>query len=119
MQQHLPFLGLHTLAKLPHCKLSPPHLSWLLAAPACGANDSNISVADSVTISNPMIWPLSLLFAGKRLLKSKCDFAEGGIVPTFRVVGEIVCDHVHDSPATDPLGPQAVFRDCSASATPI
>src|SRR5262252_8036579 len=56
MQQHLPFFGLHTLAKLPHCKLSPPHLSWLLAAPACGGIDSNISVADSVTISIRMIW---------------------------------------------------------------
>jgi hypothetical protein len=56
MQQHLPFLGLQTLAKLPHCKLSPPHLSWLLAAPAGGAMDSNISAADSVTISIPMIW---------------------------------------------------------------
>src|SRR5262249_18049649 len=56
MQQHLPFFGLHTLAMLPHCKLSPPHLSWLLAAPACGAIDSNISTADSVTISIRMIW---------------------------------------------------------------
>src|SRR6516164_8188434 len=56
MQQHLPFFGLHTLAKLPHCKLSPPHLRWLLAAPACGAIDSNISAADSVTISILMIW---------------------------------------------------------------
>ena len=56
MQQHLPFFGLHTLAKLPHCKLSPPHLRWLLAAPACGAIDSNISAADSVTISIRMIW---------------------------------------------------------------
>ena len=56
MQQHLPFFGLHTLAKLPHCKSSPPHLSWLLAAPACGAIDSNISAADSVTISIRMIW---------------------------------------------------------------
>jgi hypothetical protein len=46
MQQHLPFFGLHTLAKLPHCKSSPPHLSWLLAAPACGAIDSNIRAAD-------------------------------------------------------------------------
>ena len=55
MQQHLPFFGLHTLAKLPHCKLSPPHLRWLLAAPACGAIDSNISAADSVTISIRMI----------------------------------------------------------------
>jgi hypothetical protein len=34
--------------------LSPPHLSWLLAAPACGA--SNISAADSVTINIRMIW---------------------------------------------------------------
>ena len=56
MQQHLPFLILHTLAKLPHCKLSPPHLRLLLAAPACGAIDSNISAADSVTISIRMIW---------------------------------------------------------------
>ena len=56
MQQHLPFFGLHTLAKLPHCKSSPPHLNWLLAAPACGAIDSNISAADSVTISIRMIW---------------------------------------------------------------
>ena len=56
MQQHLPFFGLHTLAKLPHCKLSPPHFRWLLAAPACGAIDSNISAADSVTISIRMIW---------------------------------------------------------------
>jgi hypothetical protein len=56
MQQHLPFFGLHTLAKLPHCKFSPPHLSWLLAAPACGGIDSNISAADSVTISIRMIW---------------------------------------------------------------
>src|SRR6516225_1967131 len=56
MQQHLPFFGLHTLAKLPHCKLSPPHLNWLLAAPACGAFDSNISAADSVTISIRMVW---------------------------------------------------------------
>src|SRR5262249_27197421 len=64
MQQHLPFFGLHTLAKLPHCKLSPPHLRWLLAAPACGAIDSNISAADSVTISIRMIWlrpPLTIL----------------------------------------------------------
>ena len=78
MQQHLPFFGLHTLAKLPHCKLSPPHLSWLLAAPACGGIDSNISAADSVTISIRMIWlpffpfkpwsslhsPHSILYAG-------------------------------------------------------
>ena len=56
MQQHLPFFGLHTLAKLPHCKLSPPHLRWLLAALACGAIDSNISAAESVTISIRMIW---------------------------------------------------------------
>ena len=62
MQQHLPFFRLHTLAKLPHCKLSPPHLRWLLAAPACGAIDSNISAADSVTISIRMIWlPFSQL----------------------------------------------------------
>jgi hypothetical protein len=58
MQQHLPFLRLHTLAKLPHCKLSPPHLYWLLAAPACGVIDSNINAADSVTISIRMIWLL-------------------------------------------------------------
>jgi hypothetical protein len=64
MQQHLPFFGLHTLAKLPHCKLSPPHLSWLLAAPACGANDSNMSAADSVTISNRMICSLLLYLQG-------------------------------------------------------
>ena len=57
MQQHLPFFGLHTLAKLPHCKLSPPHLSWLLAAPACSAIDSNISAADSMTISRAMTLP--------------------------------------------------------------
>ena len=56
MQQHLPFLRLHTLTKLPHCKLSPPHLRWLLAAPACGRIDSNISAADSMTISIRMIW---------------------------------------------------------------
>jgi hypothetical protein len=31
-------------------------LKWLLAAPACGAIDSNISAADSVTISIRMIW---------------------------------------------------------------
>src|SRR5262249_32051644 len=69
MQQHLPFFGLHTLAKLPHCKLSPPHLSWLLAAPACGAIDSNISAGDSVTIKGiRMIWLPSPLFAGKRRL---------------------------------------------------
>src|SRR6516162_5003069 len=61
MQQHLPFFRLHTLAKLPHCKLSPPHLRWLLAAPACGAIDSNISAADSVTISIRMIWLPSAL----------------------------------------------------------
>src|SRR5271157_1866101 len=36
--------------------MSPPHLRWLLAAPACGTIDSNISAADSVTISIRMIW---------------------------------------------------------------
>jgi hypothetical protein len=34
-------------------------LNWLLATPACGGIDNNISVADSVTISIRMIWLLS------------------------------------------------------------
>src|SRR5215831_9885171 len=59
------------LAKLPHCKLSPPHLRWLLPASTCGAIDSNISAADSVTISIRMIWLASPIGIGPRQSRQK------------------------------------------------
>src|SRR6516164_6018817 len=93
MQQHLPFFGLHTLAKLPHCKLSPPHLSWLLAAPACGAINSNIA-ADSVTISIRMIWLPFPLTAMRKLNRAARSYGCKNILRSAAKAISLVCNQI-------------------------